>query len=148
MYSYINREFSWLKFNERVALLADDESKPLAERLNFISIYQSNLDEFFMVRVGSLLDQQILYKSIRDNKTKMTSSEQIDAIMDEVTRLNRLKDSIYLKLCAKLKEEGIVITKYRDLDNESRQVAQRYFEKQLKPLLSPTVISHRQPFPF
>lgn len=148
MYSYINRELSWLKFNERVALLADDESKPLAERLNFISIYQSNLDEFFMVRVGSLLDQQILSKSIRDNKTKMTSSEQIDAIMDEVTRLNRLKDSIYLKLCAKLKEEGIVITKYRDLDNDSRQVAQRYFEKQLKPLLSPTLISHRQPFPF
>lgn len=148
MYSYINRELSWLKFNERVLMQAGNKNLPLGERLNFISIYQSNLDEFFMVRVGSLMDQQLLSKSIRDNKTNMTSAEQIEAIVREAVRLNRLKDTIYKELVNELNSNGIVITRYRDLDNDKRAAAQRYFEKKLKPLIYPTVISRRQPFPF
>ena len=86
---YMNRELSWLKFNERVIEEAENPEVPLCERMNFVSIYQSNLDEFFMVRVGSLQDQMLVNKKIRDNKTNMTSEEQIRAILKEVRRLNR-----------------------------------------------------------
>ena len=78
---YMNRELSWLKFNERVIEEAENPEVPLCERMNFVSIYQSNLDEFFMVRVGSLQDQMLVNKKIRDNKTNMTSEEQIKAIL-------------------------------------------------------------------
>ena len=92
---YMNRELSWLKFNERVLEEAEDKSVPLCERFTFVSIYQTNLDEFFMVRVGSLYDQTLLSQDIRDNKTQMTSQEQIDAILAETRKLNvRRKRSI------------------------------------------------------
>ena len=78
---YMNRELSWLKFNERVLEEAESQTVPLCERLSFASIYQTNLDEFFMVRVGSLVDQLLVSKDIRDNKTKMTPKEQISAIL-------------------------------------------------------------------
>lgn len=148
MYTYINRELSWLKFNKRVLMLADKDDLFLGERLNFISIYQSNLDEFFMVRVGSLLDQLLLSKSIKDSKTNMTADQQIEAIMADTIKLNRFKDAIYQKLISKLKDEGITITSYRNLDANKKQIAQKYFESQIKPLISPTTISRRQPFPF
>lgn len=93
MNTYLNRELSWLKFNERVLEEAESERVPLCERLTFASIYQSNLDEFFMVRVGSLADQMLLSKTIRDNKTHMTAEEQIKAVLKEVARLNRRKDA-------------------------------------------------------
>lgn len=85
---YMNRELSWLKFNERVLEEAESLKNPLCERLPFVSIYQSNLDEFFMVRVGSLIDQMLLDKNIRDNKTDMTAEEQINAILERVRVLN------------------------------------------------------------
>ena len=95
---YMNRELSWLKFNERVLEEAESQTVPLCERLSFASIYQTNLDEFFMVRVGSLVDQLLVSKDIRDNKTKMTPKEQISAILSQVAKLNRRKDSVYSDL--------------------------------------------------
>ena len=89
---YMNRELSWLKFNERVLEEAESQTVPLCERLSFASIYQTNLDEFFMVRVGSLVDQLLVSKDIRGNKTKMTPKEQISAILSQVGKLNRRKD--------------------------------------------------------
>ncbi len=93
---YINRELSWLKFNERVLEEAEREDVPLCERLNFLSIYQTNLDEFFMVRVGSLMDQMLLDRDIRDSKTNMTASEQISSILDCVHHLDTQKQ-LYMK---------------------------------------------------
>ena len=92
---YMNRELSWLKFNERVLEEAENEQVPLAERLSFEAIYQSNLDEFFMVRVGSLLDQMILSGDVRENKTNMTPKEQIHQILKAVRKLNVRKDAAY-----------------------------------------------------
>ena len=85
----MNRKLSWLKFNERVLEEAENEKIPLCERLTFASIYQSNLDEFFMVRVGSLVDQMLLTEEVRDNKTKMTPQEQFTAILAQVRKLNQ-----------------------------------------------------------
>ena len=144
----MNRELSWLKFNERVLEEAESEKVPLCERLTFASIYQSNLDEFFMVRVGSLVDQMLLSKNLRDNKTQMTAEEQIKAVLKDVARLNRRKDAIYSALMSRLEDYGVRLVNFRKLgDAESREL-ERYFDAEIAPLLSPTMVSRRQPFPF
>lgn len=145
---YMNRELSWLKFNERVLEEAESQTVPLCERLSFASIYQSNLDEFFMVRVGSLVDQLLVSKDIRDNKTKMTPKEQLSAILSQVTKLNRRKDAVYCELMEQIGQYGIKLVNFRKIDKKGTEYLERYFDSEIAPLISPTVVGKRQPFPF
>ena len=144
----MNRELSWLKFNERVLEKAESEQVPLCERLTFASIYQNNLDEFFMVRVGSLADQMLLSKNLRDNKTQMTAEEQIKAVLKDVARLNRRKDAIYSTLMSRLEDYGVRLVNFRKLGDLESRALEQYFDAEIAPLLSPTMVSRRQPFPF
>ena len=148
MNTYINRELSWLKFNERVLEEAESESVPLCERLGFASIFQSNLDEFFMVRVGSLEDQMLVSRDLRDNKTRMTAAEQISAILKEVSRLNRRRDAVYAALMSRLEEQGVRLVNFQKIGEQESGELERYFDAEIALLLSPTVVSKRQPFPF
>ena len=148
MNASLNRELSWLKFNERVLEEAESREVPLCERLNFTSIYQSNLDEFFMVRVGSLMDQMLLSKNLRDNKTHMTAEEQIKAIGKTVTRLNRRKDAVYAELMEHLEGYGVRLVNFQKLGSRESGELERYFDTEIAPLTSPTTVSRRQPFPF
>lgn len=145
---YMNRELSWLKFNERVLEEAENKEVPLCERLTFASIYQSNLDEFFMVRVGSLYDQTLLDKKICENKTGMTSQEQIDAILKQTKLINKRKEAVYEELMARVAEQGIRILRFNELDEDGARYLEGYFKSEIAPLISPTVIGRRQPFPF
>lgn len=145
---YMNRELSWLKFNERVLEEAENPEVPLCERLTFASIYQSNLDEFFMVRAGSLYDQTLLDKKICENKTGMTSQEQIDAILKQTKLINKRKESVYEELMACVAEQGIRILRFNELDEDGARYLEGYFKSEIAPLISPTVIGRRQPFPF
>ena len=145
---YMNRELSWLKFNERVLEETENPEVPLCERLTFASIYQSNLDEFFMVRVGSLYDQTLLDKKICENKTGMTSQEQIDAILKQTKLINKRKEAVYEELMACVAEQGIRILRFNELDEDGARYLEGYFKSEIAPLISPTVIGRRQPFPF
>ena len=145
---YMNRELSWLKFNERVIEEAENPEVPLCERMNFVSIYQSNLDEFFMVRVGSLQDQMLVNKKIRDNKTNMTSEEQIKAILKEVKRLNKRKDAAYKDLMERVEEYGIKLIDFTMAKSDEKKYLEQYFNNEIVPLSSPTIVGKRQPFPF
>ena len=145
---YMNRELSWLKFNERVLEEAENPEVPLCERMTFVSIYQSNLDEFFRVRVGSLQDQMLISTEIRENKTKMTSEEQIRAIIKEVKKLNQRKDKAYEKLIKKIEDYGITFINFASAKTEEKKFLEKYFMKEIMPLSSPTIVSKRQPFPF
>ena len=145
---FMNRELSWLKFNERVLEEAEDERVPLCERLSFASIYQSNLDEFFMVRVGSLQDQMLLGKKIRDNKTNMTPGEQITEILKKVRELSGRRDRAYNTLMEKLEPYGVRLTDFGRLSDEEKDSLSRFFQMEIAPLISPTVVGKRQPFPF
>mgnify|MGYP002620939152 FL=1 len=144
----MNRELSWLKFNERVLEEAESSKTPLCERLSFASIYQSNLDEFFMVRVGSLQDQMLLDTKIRENKTKMTAEEQIKAIVKEVKKLNKRKDEAYEMLMKKVAGYGIELINFASAKSEEKKFLETYFNHEIMPLSSPTIVAKRQPFPF
>ena len=144
----MNRELSWLKFNERVLEEAENNEVPLCERMNFVSIYQSNLDEFFRVRVGSLQDQMLVNKKIRDNKTNMTSEEQIKAILKVVKKLNKRKDAAYKSLMDKVAEYGITLIDFTTAKPEEKKYLEQYFNHEIVPLSSPTIVGKRQPFPF
>ena len=145
---YMNRELSWLKFNERVLEEAENPEVPLCERMTFVSIYQSNLDEFFRVRVGSLQDQMLISTEIRENKTKMTSAEQIRAIIKVVKKLNQRKDNAYEKLMKKIEDCGITFINYASAKSDEKKFLEKYFMKEIMPLSSPTIVGKRQPFPF
>ena len=145
---YMNRELSWLKFNERVLEEAENKKVPLCERLTFASIYQSNLDEFFRVRVGSLIDQMLLGGKMRDNKTKMTAKEQIQAVLHQVTKLNRRKDAVYETIMGQLEEQGVRMVDFRKVSKKESEYLERYFLSEISPVISPTIVGKRQPFPF
>ena len=146
--SYLqNRELSWLTFNERVLDQGADETVPLLERLNFISIFWSNLQEFFMVRVGSLTDLSLVKKHIIDSKSGMTPAEQLDAIYARCHELYPIQERTYESVRKQLCARGVCSLRPEDLDDEQRAFLSDYVHKNVMPFLSPQIINSRHPFP-
>lgn len=144
----MNRELSWLKFNERVLNEAGNPRVPLAERLTFAAIYQSNLDEFYRVRVGTLMDQMESVEEIRENKTNMTSKEQVKAILKATRELDQKKAVIYEQLMGELEPKGIRLINFNKLSAEEGKLLETYFDQTIAPYLSANIVSKQQPFPF
>lgn len=144
----MNRELSWLKFNERVLDEAGNPKVPLAERLTFVSIYQSNLDEFYRVRVGTLMDQMDVSEVVRENKTNMTSEEQVKAIIRATRELEEKKTVIYEQLMGELEPKGIRLINFNKLSAEEGKILEEYFDREIAPYLSANIVSKQQPFPF
>lgn len=144
----MNRELSWLKFNERVLNEAGNPKVPLAERLTFVSIYQSNLDEFYRVRVGTLMDQMDVSEVVRENKTNMTSEEQVKAIIRATRELEEKKTVIYEQLMGELEPKGIRLINFNKLSAEEGKILEEYFDREIAPYLSANIVSKQQPFPF
>ena len=145
---YDNRELSWLKFNVRVLEEARDSSVPLCERLLFSQIFQSNLDEFFMIRVGSLTDRVLVDDNKEDNKTGMTPKEQLEAIYRRVRELVPIKDETYFDTVKELEKIGVEHVKISSLTPEEEGYLRAYFNSEIRPLISPQVVDKRHPFPF
>ena len=142
-----NRELSWLKFNERVLAQAMDPGLPLMERLRFVSIFTSNLDEFFMVRVGSLIDMDMLAPEEKENKSGMTPKQQVSAICTAVVPLIQRRDDIYRTLMNELDNAGVTEASYDTLTAAQKVYVQDYYKENIRPLLSPQVIDRSHPFP-
>jgi len=142
-----NRELSWLKFNERVLLEANRTEMPLLERLKFISIFTSNLDEFFMIRVGSLADSMLLGSKLSDNKTGMSAKEQLDEIYRVITPLYVLVGHAFSSVMQGLSKHGIEFVKIRDLTGSELKTMKNHFIHNVMPLLSPSIIDSKHPFP-
>ncbi len=145
---YTNRELSWLSFNERVLAEAANSRVPLAERLTFASIFQTNLDEFFMVRVGTLMTQMNSHEKICENKTGMSSDEQVSAILEEVKDLEEKKARTFEQLMGELEPQGVRIINFNKLSNEEGKMLENYFDAHIAPFLSPMIIGKQHPFPF
>ena len=145
---FINRELSWLDFDSRVLALAKEKSVPLAERIKFAAIFGSNMDEFFMVRVGSLYDQTLLKNNKLDIVTHMTPSEQIAAITPRVAELQAKCDKYYQHLLSALKENKYIKVDFDHLDKQQEHYWKAYFTSEILPILSPQVVDQRHPFPF
>lgn len=143
-----NRELSWLRFNERVLHEAARPEVPLFEKLKFIAIFISNLDEFFMVRVGSLFDLSIADKKVIDNKSGMSPSEQLTQIYLSVKPLYKTKDEIYKTVSKKLKTHGICRLMPKDLTTEDLKFIKNHFLNYIRPILSPQIVDEHHPFPF
>ena len=142
-----NRELSWLTFNERVLDQGADETVPLLERLNFISIFWSNLQEFFMVRVGSLTDLSLLKKQVLDSKTGMTPAEQLSAIHKRCHQLYPVQEQTYAEVRQALAAHGVRHLRPADLNDEQRAFLADYTAANIMPFLSPQIINSRHPFP-
>lgn len=145
---YENRELSWLKFNERVLEEAEDESVPLLERLNFISIFQSNLDEFFMVRVGGLYDTALIAPETCDSRTGMSVGEQLDAILPAVKELTERRDAAFTKIIRGVRDNGVRLVGFGELTRREQEFVRLKFESDIKPMLFPAILGKKQPFPF
>ena len=145
---YINRELSWLDFDNRVLALAKEKNVPLGERIKFAAIFGSNMDEFFMVRVGSLYDQTLLKNNKPDIVTHMTASEQIAAITPRVAELQAKCDKYYQHLIEQLAAAGYKKVDFNKLTKQQEHFWKAYFQRELLPLLSPQIVDARHPFPF
>lgn len=143
-----NRELSWLKFNKRVLEEAVDANNPLLERISFSAIYQSNLDEFFMVRVGSLTDRAITDKKKKDSRTGMTAAQQLDAIFTAVRRLQPGVEDAYKKNMEELAPSGFEQVTMETASKEERDFLELYFKREIKPFISGIVVNDALPFPF
>ena len=143
---YVNRELSWLQFNRRVLEEAEDPANPLCERLNFASIFQSNLDEFYMVRVGMLMDT--LHLTAADDKTGKTSAEQTAAVLERTRELLAERDRVCKGLLAELADQGVEICRFSRLSDKQQSFLEKQFNSNILPLLSPQIIGRKQPFPF
>ena len=142
-----NRELSWLEFNKRVLDEATDETVPLLERLKFLSIFSTNLDEFFMIRVGSLEDLAVMVPDKEDNKSGKKPVEQLRAIFEKVSPLMHYRDAVYMTLMTRLKPYGIIDLSYDQLDKELKKYADQYYKNFIAPILSPQIIDPGHPFP-
>lgn len=142
-----NRELSWLAFNERVLAEAADESVPLLERLKFASIFTSNLDEFFMIRVGSLFDLMGVEPGRRDSRSGMTPEEQLHAIYDAVRPLYREREAVCLGLERLLRRYDICRLEWKELTGSEKKYCQRYFHSEVEPIISPQIVDTHHPFP-
>ncbi len=145
---YMNRELSWIKFNERVLEEAEDPNVPLLEQLSFSAIYQSNLDEFVQVRIGTMLDRMESEPKKKDSRSGMKPKQQLKAMLAEIENLLPRKDRAYYTTMDKLKEFGIVHVSFSDASPEEKIFLEQYFKREVKMLLSPIVLDKRQPFPF
>lgn len=145
---YTNREISWLSFNERVLDEAANDKVPLAERLTFLSIYQTNLDEFYMVRVGTLTTQMHTNKNIVDNKTGMSCEEQVSRILERTKELEKKKAYVYDDLMKKLELCGIRIINFSKLTEAEGIMLESYFDEHIAPFISPMILGKQYPFPF
>ncbi|MGP1589563.1 MAG: polyphosphate kinase 1 [Oribacterium sp.] len=143
-----NRELSWLQFNERVLNEAGNPRVPLGERLSFASIYQTNLDEFFMVRVGTLMVQMQSREKVRENKTGLTAAEQVKRIVKQVKRLEKKKRLIYEQLMGELEPEHLHLINFQKLSKTEQVQLEQYFDRAIRPYLSPMLVGRQQPFPF
>lgn len=142
-----NRELSWLQFNLRVLEEAENEEVPLLERLRFLSIFTTNLDEFFMVRVGSLFDLSIMMPDEKDNKSGMTPKEQLEKIYETIPYMLHRRESVYAQVMQQLKKRGITEVYFSDLKGTEVDYVQDYFEKNVRFLLCPQIIDRSHPFP-
>ncbi len=145
---FINRDLSWLKFNLRVLEEAENEDTPLFERLNFISIYHSNLTEFLRVRVGSLYDRALLKKDEIDPRSGMNTKEQLAAISKEISGITPRKNRALMNVLAQLEKHGVFYKSGKKLNKYEERFLERYFERNVQPLLSPHIIDKHHPFPF
>ena len=142
-----DRELSWLKFNKRVLEEADDKAVPILERLKFVSIFMTNLDEFYMIRVGRLNDLNKIKVEIRNDKSGLTPGEQLELIFEKTGKLIRERDSVYSEITTQLREYGIYDLKFDELDKNERKHVENYFKNRIQPVLSPMIIDNQHPFP-
>lgn len=142
-----NRELSWLKFNQRVLEEAQDTTVPLLERMKFVAIFTSNLDEFFMIRVGSLFDMAHTDANNRDSRSGMTPKEQLDKIFEAVAPLYKERDKTYAELKKQLQPYGICGLNFKDLEQNEKKYVKKYFKEQILPVLSPQIVDAIHPFP-
>ena len=142
-----NRELSWLKFNKRVLEEAQDSSVPLLERMKFVAIFSSNLDEFFMIRVGSLFDMAHTDANRQDSRSGLTAKEQLDKIFEAVAPLYKERDKAYAEIKKQLSPYGICGLNFKELEQNEKKYVKKYFKDQILPVLSPQIVDANHPFP-